>query len=636
MRLPSVTQFTSFFTLFVVLLLIPFRVQAVDIYLLHTNNTNGALENCLCPGKSYGSLEKRIHYIRDWLKDHPNSILVDAGDFLSSTRRALKDSIAFRGYEMMPYDAVALGDQEFFRGIPFLSGLMEDSDLPFVASNLQQPQLPNLQSEILIERNGITFGIFSVLDPSIFRFYPKSVSEVVDFLSYEEVATRQAAALSEKADVVVMLSHLGIEKDRELAASVEEIDVIVGGHTQTILQEPEKIGNTLIVQAGKDGYYVGELKLTFDEEKELQSYSGKLIPMDISMPNDPVMVNMIIEYNRLKRQRLSRWVERISPVPAEYIVAPAAKCGTCHPDKLEHWLTTAHAASFTTLENEHKHKSPDCLSCHTTGFGRDDGYLNYNITAGFKRVNCTECHYVAAEHLKKPFLSKIGIPSEVACLRCHDQKNSPSFEFAAFTERIRHPVIEEITEVEPIEEEVALTEAPTEPEISKEPVIKEEAVLAEAPVAEEEVQENIAMTEPTKISMPEILEALETVAVTDEETVDEEAVLEEAPAAAEDIQEKTAMAETLLMAEQEIAEESEVEPVAEEVVKEEKVAKEIPVLHLKHVVVEGESLWKLAEQYLNDGTRWQEIYVLNRENISNPDLIREGQELNIQFLQGEE
>jgi len=78
------------------------------------------------------------------------------------------------------------------------------------------------------------------------------------------------------------------------------------------------------------------------------------------------------------------------------------------------------------------------------------------------------------------------------------------------------------------------------------------------------------------------------------------------------------------------------EPVAEEVVEEDKVAEELPALQLKHVVVEGESLWKLAEQYLNDGTRWQEIYMLNRENISNPDLIREGQELNIQFPQGEE
>ncbi len=112
--------------------------------------------------------------------------------------------------------------------------------------------------------------------------------------------------------------------------------------------------------------------------------------------------------------------------------------------------------------------------------------------------------------------------------------------------------------------------------------------------------------------------------------------MEEAPAAAEDIQEKTAMAETPLMAEQEIAEESEVEPVAEEVVKEEKVTKEIPILHLKHVVVEGESLWKLAEQYLSDGKRWLEIYELNREHISDPNLILERQELFIPISQREE
>jgi|ETNmetMinimDraft_3_1059899.scaffolds.fasta_scaffold14632_1 LysM repeat protein len=582
MRFPSVAQFITILTLFMVLLLIPFKVQAVDIYLLHTNNTNGALENCLCPGKSYGSLEKRIHYVRDWLKDYPNTIIVDAGDFLSSTRKTLKDSIAFRGYELIPYDAVALGDQEFFRGIPFLSGLMEDSDLPFLASNLKEPQLPNLQSEILVERNGITFGFFSVLDPSIFRFYPKSVSEAVDFLSYEDVATRHTLALKEKADVVVMLSHFGIEKDRELAGSVEGIDIIVGSHSQSILKEPEKIGNTLIVQAGKDGYYVGELKLTFDEEKELQSYNGKLIPMDISLPNDAIMVDMIIEYNRLKRQSLTRRVERISPIPEEYIVTPAAKCGNCHPENLEHWLTTPHSSSFATLEHEHKHKSPDCLSCHTSGFGRDDGYLNYNITAGLKTVNCTECHYVPESHLEESGLHELEPVIEEACLRCHDQKNSPSFEFASFTERIRHPVIEEVVEIEPIEEEVALREAPPpEPEISDEPVVEEEDILSEAPTAAEELQEDTVIAEISLTLEPELSEALETVAVTEEVAVEEE-------------------------------------------VKEEK-----PTLHLTHEVAAGENLWKLAVQYLSAGKRWQEIYELNRENISNPELILVGQELQI-------
>lgn len=582
MRFPSVTQVNSLFSLLLVLILFALPVRAVDIYLLHTNNTNGALENCLCPGKSYGSLEKRVHYIREWLNYHSNTILVDAGDFLSSTHNTLKDSIAFRGYELMPYDAVALGDQEFFRGIPFLSELMNRSDLPFVASNLQQPQLPNLQSELIIEREGISFGIFSVLDPSIFRFYPKSVSEIVEILPFEDVVTQQAAALQQKSDVVIMLSHLGIEKDRELAGSVEGLDIIVGGHTQTILQEPEKIRNTLIVQAGKDGYYVGELKLTFDDEKELKSYNGKLIPMDITLPNDSVMVDMIIEYNRLKRQSLSRKVEYISPVPAEFLVTTIDRCGTCHPEKQEHWQTTPHAASFSSLEHEHKHKSPDCLACHTTGFGRDDGYLNYNITAGLKTVNCTECHSVPEEHLEEPYMVDANLPTEENCLRCHDQMNSPSFEFALFKEKIRHPVEEELVEAEIAEEKAALIDVPPK-EISEEPVVEVETVTVEAPVAVDEAQDDIVTADVSKLSEPEV------------------------------------------------SVESEVEPVADEA----EISGETSVLYLTYVVVEGESLWKLSEFYLGDGKRWLEIYKLNRENISDPNLIREGQELLIPLSQEE-
>ncbi len=105
--------------LFLILFMVcPIAVSAeTEISILYTNNTNGALENCLCPDKAYGSLEKRVLYIREWFEDNPNSLLLDAGDFLSPTRNALKDSIAFRIYEMMAYDAIGLGDQEFFTPI---------------------------------------------------------------------------------------------------------------------------------------------------------------------------------------------------------------------------------------------------------------------------------------------------------------------------------------------------------------------------------------------------------------------------------------------------------------------------------------------------------------------------------------
>ena len=73
--------------------------------------------------------------------------------------------------------------------------------------------------------------------------------------------------------------------------------------------------------------------------------------------------------------------------------------------------------------------------------------------------------------------------------------------------------------------------------------------------------------------------------------------------------------------------------VTEEVAVEEEVKEEIPTLHLSHEVAASENLWKLAVQYLSAGKRWPEIYELNRENISDPDFIREGQKLRIPYSQ---
>jgi len=412
---------------------------ATDIFILYTNNTNGALENCLCPDKQYGSLEKRVPYIRDWLKEHPNTLVLDAGDFLSASSDVLKDSIAFRIHELIPYDALGLGDQEFFRGVDLFSNLIQDTKLPLVSTNLRQPDLPNVRREVMVTKEGITFGIVSMINPEIFRFYPESVAKAIEVIPYEEIIQQQITKLKENVDIIILLSHLGIDKDREIARTVPGIDIIVGSHDQVILETPEKVEGSIIVQAGKNGYYVGQLLLNFDEDRNIQNYQGELIPMDITLPNDPEVVARIIEYNRLTRIRVGTRVERIAPIPSTFMVTAPGICETCHQHELNHWLTTSHATSFTTLKNDHKEKSPDCLACHTTGFGRDDGYLNYNITAELKTVNCTECHWVTVKHLEDPELYPSEAITVNQCIRCHDQKNSPEFEFSSYKTRTIHP-----------------------------------------------------------------------------------------------------------------------------------------------------------------------------------------------------
>ena len=129
---------------------------------------------------------------------------------------------------------------------------------------------------------------------------------------------------------MILLSHNGIDADRQIAQSYTGIDVIVGSHTQTVKEEPEVVGKTIIVQGGKDGYYVGHLTLRIDSEKNIASHEGELIPMDISLTNEPAVVGMIVDYNRIGRERAGSRVERIVPVPAEFIVSSTEACASCH------------------------------------------------------------------------------------------------------------------------------------------------------------------------------------------------------------------------------------------------------------------------------------------------------------------
>jgi len=147
-------------------------------------------------------------------------------------------------------------------------------------------------------------------------------------------------------------------------------------------------------------------------------------------------------------------VERIVPVPAEFVVSSPEACASCHSSEYDHWKVSRHAASLKTLKSEHKEKSPECLACHTTGFGRDDGYLNYNITSGLKNVNCTECHYASAGHLAEPAAFVTETIEEANCLRCHDEENSPTFAFTSFMEKSRHPLPEPVKVKEIKKEEV--------------------------------------------------------------------------------------------------------------------------------------------------------------------------------------
>ena len=268
--------------------------QDKKIYILHTNNTNGALENCYCPDRPYGSVEKRSIYVSNFFKKYPNSILVDAGDIFTMAHRSYKDSLMAEAYKLLPYDAILYGDQELTMDSKTLDNLTDQMAVSVVSTNLKRKGV--VPSKI-INRAGVKVAVLGVMDEYAVKYYPKEIKEKIELLDPVESIKNEIDRLSNKADIFVLLSHNGFDIDQSIAQEIDGLDVIVGSHSQSSIESPEEVNGTLIVQAGKAGYYIGVVDISMKDGKVVEK-TGKIDTMKFEMPDDPRIMKLIEEYEQ--------------------------------------------------------------------------------------------------------------------------------------------------------------------------------------------------------------------------------------------------------------------------------------------------------------------------------------------------
>ena len=205
-----------------------------------------------------------------WLREHPPAepyLLVDVGDSLrgSNTLWYWNEPIIDE-MNQLGYAVQAMGNREFHYLRRVLRCRREARRFPILAANLEdvRGQEAFWQSEYVVDMEGIRVGFTGVTpvqydDDAVwkrlfgFRFLPP-----VEAL--EPVLRR----LREQCRVVILLSHSGYAKDQELAAALP-FDLIIGGHSHTVLQQPTWVGQVPIVQTGSHGRYVGKIHLTVPE-----------------------------------------------------------------------------------------------------------------------------------------------------------------------------------------------------------------------------------------------------------------------------------------------------------------------------------------------------------------------------------
>lgn len=301
---------------------------AFKLNILHINDMHSRVEsisrfNSTCSvedegeGKCFGGfgrLATKIWERRKQISDAgENVITLDAGDQFQGSLfyTTYKGKVEGEFMNKIGFDLMAVGNHEFDNGPDVLADFVDLVEFPVICGNITVADGEKLAGKIqewaVLEVGGEKIGVLSVLTPdtAIIAAPGPNVSFRDDIEYLKEAVTRIRA---EGVNKVLLLSHVGFTRDQEIAAQVEGISAIVGGHSHTLLSNTEEgapayatlvqnpAGKAVpIVQAGSYSKHLGDLSLTFDEDGYVAEASGDTVILDASIKPDAEIEARIAE-----------------------------------------------------------------------------------------------------------------------------------------------------------------------------------------------------------------------------------------------------------------------------------------------------------------------------------------------------
>ena len=257
----------------------------VKLTILHTNDMHSRIEPFPDNGGQWaglGGMARRAALIKEIRSREANVLLLDSGDIFQGTPyfNFFGGELEYKLMSQMQYDASTLGNHDFDNGLEGLQRQLPHATFPFVIANYDFSKTPlagRFAPYKVFEKQGIRIGVFGLGIELAGLVADKNFGQTV-YLDPVAKAKEVAAQLrgAEKCDLVICLSHLGYKfdgapnkiHDRQLAAEVSGIDLILGGHTHTFMNAPESITSpdghaTLINQVGWSGINLGRLDYEF-------------------------------------------------------------------------------------------------------------------------------------------------------------------------------------------------------------------------------------------------------------------------------------------------------------------------------------------------------------------------------------
>lgn len=238
--------------------------------------------------------------------ENPGGVLaLDNGDTFHGTYPA----VASKGEALVPilnrlgFDGMT-GHWEFAYGPDQLNKLVSMLDYPMLAANIYDEKTDErvFPSHTVVERAGLRIGIIGIAEHIVDKTMPAHFSKGLYFTLGNEELPGMIAELREekKVDLVIVLSHFGFPQEAKLVREVDGIDILLSGHTHNRLEKPVIINDTILIQSGCHGSFIGRLDVEFSDGK-IQSFAHQLIEVTEELVPDPEvdkLVNAVMSPDR--------------------------------------------------------------------------------------------------------------------------------------------------------------------------------------------------------------------------------------------------------------------------------------------------------------------------------------------------
>ena len=283
--------------------------QPTHLVVFHLNDTHGHVWGSE-EGGGFARIATIINQAREEVKNENGYVLfLHAGDVNTGIPESDQlDAVPdFLTLHYMGLDAMTLGNHEFDKPFEVLKMQKKVAEFPFVAANFVDKEKggPVFEPYIIKDYEGLKVGVIGLATEQTNVLEPIYLEDKT-IVNAKEVLEKYLPIVQEKSDIVIVLSHLGYyEEDQipnlpieftttnELAEYFEGIDVIIDGHTHTLLEKPVVINDVIIAQAGQHANYLGRLDL-WVEDGQILDWRGQAIPVTSDVPEDP-FIKMIAD-----------------------------------------------------------------------------------------------------------------------------------------------------------------------------------------------------------------------------------------------------------------------------------------------------------------------------------------------------